>query len=108
MLGGLLDGFEDAHVAGAAAEVSGEAFLDLREGWVRVLCEEVVGREDHAGGADAALGSAFFEEALLDRVEFFVDGHAFDGGDVGAFGLEDGAVRSNWVGSERIGADSRG
>ncbi len=26
---GGLDGVEDAHVAGAAAEVSGEAFLDL-------------------------------------------------------------------------------
>jgi hypothetical protein len=26
---GLLDGVEDAHVAGAAAEVSGQAFLDL-------------------------------------------------------------------------------
>ena len=27
--GGLLDGFEDAHVAGAAAEVPGQAFLNL-------------------------------------------------------------------------------
>jgi len=57
---GLLDGFEDAHVAGAAAEVSGEAFLDLLHGWVGVFVEEMVGGEDHAGGADAALGSAFF------------------------------------------------
>ena len=50
----------------------------------------MVGGEDHAGSADSALGSAVFEEALLDGVEFFVDGEAFDGGDVGAFGLENG------------------
>ena len=68
---GLLDGVEDAHVAGAAAEVSGEAFLDLGEGWVGVFVEEMVGGQDHARGADAALGSAAFEEALLDRVKFF-------------------------------------
>ena len=49
-----------------------------------------MGGEDHAGGADAALGSAVFEEALLDGVEFFVDGDAFDGGDVCAFGLQGG------------------
>ena len=52
--------------------------------------EEVMGGEDHAGSADAALGSAFFEETLLDGMESFVDGEAFDGGDVGAFGLKDG------------------
>ena len=49
-----------------------------------------MGGEDHAGCADAALCSALFEEALLDGVEFFVDGEAFDGGDLGAFGLQDG------------------
>ncbi len=48
-----------------------------------------MGGEDHAGSADAALGSAFFEEALLDWMKFFVDGEAFDGGDLGAFGLQD-------------------
>ena len=36
------------------------------------------------------MGSAVFEEALLDGVESFVDGYAFDGGDLGAFGLESG------------------
>ena len=34
---GLLYGFEDAHVAGAAAEVAGEAFVDLGVGGVGVL-----------------------------------------------------------------------
>src|ERR1700722_11956667 len=46
--------------------------------------------KDHAGGADAALGTAFREEALLDGVQLFADGQAFDGGDPRAFGLQDG------------------
>jgi len=87
-----LDGFEDAHVSGAAAEVSGEAFLDLQQGWVRVLLQQVVRGEDHAWGADTALGSAVLEEALLDGVErrSGFGGKAFNGGDLSAFGLEDG------------------
>jgi hypothetical protein len=35
---------------------------------VRVLLKQVVRGEDHARGADAALGSAVLEEALLDGV----------------------------------------
>ena len=86
----MLDGVEDAHVAGAAAEVSGEAFLDLSERRLRVLREEMVGGEDHAGRADAALGSAFRQEAPLDGVEVLLVRQGFDGGDLGAFALEDG------------------
>src|SRR6267378_1502399 len=52
-----------------------------------------MGGEDHAWGADAALGSALFEEALLDGMEFFgfteCWDEAFDGGDFGAFRLQD-------------------
>ena len=39
LAGGLLDGVEDAYVAGAAAEVSGETFLDLGQCRVRVFVE---------------------------------------------------------------------
>ena len=49
-----------------------------------------MGGEDHAGSADAALGAAFFEETLLDGMEFFVSRQAFDGGDLRAFGLQGG------------------
>jgi hypothetical protein len=87
-VGGMLDGVEDAGVAGAAAEVAVEAFLNLYQCGLRMFVEEMVGGEDHAGSADAALGSALLEEALLDGVEFFFVGEAFDGGDFGAFGLE--------------------
>ena len=67
--GGLLDGFEDTHVAGAAAEVSGEAFLDFRESGVRVFGQEMMRGKDHAGGADAALRATVLQEALLDGME---------------------------------------
>ena len=90
LLCGLLDGLEDAHIAGAPAEVAAETFLDFGECGVRVFVEQVVGGEDHAGGADSALRSAAFEEALLDGVEFFATGEAFDRGDARAFGLENG------------------
>src|ERR1035441_8351361 len=69
LVGSLLDGFEDAHVAGAAAEVSGEAFLDFWEGGVRVFGQEMMRGKDHAGGADAALRATVIQEALLDGVE---------------------------------------
>jgi hypothetical protein len=88
--GGLLDGLEDTHVAGAAAEVAGQAFFDFIEGGVGVLVEQVVGGEDHAGGADAALGSAFFEEALLDGMEMGWVAEAFDGEDGRLVGLKRG------------------
>src|SRR6266576_6170910 len=66
--------------------------------------EEVMGGEDHAGGADAALGSALFEEALLYWMEFFVDDQAFDGGDFGAFGLQDG----DEAGVDQVAVDEDG
>jgi hypothetical protein len=87
---GFLDGFEDAHIAGAAAEVSGEAFLDLGKGGVGVFVEEVVGGEDHARGADAALGAASFEEALLNWVEVAFGGDSLDGAERCAVGLQGG------------------
>ena len=58
---------------------------------MRVLLEQVVGGEDHAGGADPALGSAVLEEALLDRVQRSggFGGETFNGGDRRAVSLQD-------------------
>src|SRR5271168_3370186 len=67
----LLDGVEDAGVAGAAAEVAGKPLLDLRQRGIGVSLEQVVGGEDHTRGADAALGSAALEEALLEGMKLF-------------------------------------
>src|ERR1700761_5513187 len=51
--------------------------------------EEMAGRHDHARSADAALGSALFEKALLNSVKFLVVGEAFNGDDLGSLGLQD-------------------
>src|SRR5712675_778188 len=69
-----------------------------------MLVKQVMRGEDHAGGADAALGSALFEEALLDGMEFFVDDEAFDGGDFGAFDLQDG----DEAGVDQVAVDQDG
>src|SRR5258705_8511750 len=63
-----------------------------------------MGGEDHTGSADAALGAALFEEALLDGVKFFVDGEAFDGGDFSAFCLQDG----DEAGVDQVAVDQDG
>ena len=63
------DSLDDAAVACAAAQVSGQTFLDLvlvRGGIGR---EEVLGGDDHAGNAESALHGAAFDKRLLDRIE---------------------------------------
>src|ERR1700722_11157911 len=52
--------------------------------------EKLMGGEDHARSADAALRPTFFEEALLDGVKLLVDDETFDGSDLCAFGLQNG------------------
>src|SRR5215217_350009 len=80
----------------AAAEVAGQGLPDLRVGGGGVAGEEVVGGDDQAGGAEAALDGAGFDERLLYRVEGVVGGQALDGGDLGALGL---------AGQDQAGAD---
>jgi hypothetical protein len=84
-----LHGAEDAHVACATAEISVEAFLDLWQGWLRSFFEKVIGSQDHAGGADAALCSAVFQKAILNRMELLVDCETLDGRDLGVLSLQD-------------------
>jgi hypothetical protein len=64
----------------------------------------VMGGKDHAWCADAALGSTLFEETLLNGVEFLVDNEALDGGDLGAFGLQDG----DEAGVDELAVDQNG
>ena len=85
---GRLYSGEDTAVTSASAEVAGEAFLNLRERRLRILFEQVMRGENHSGGADAALRPAVLEEALLDGIELWTDGEAFDGADGCAVGLQ--------------------
>ncbi len=69
---GLLGGFEDRPVAGAAAEVAGQGFVGL----VRVVFGDRAGvllqgeqAHDEAGGAEAALRTVAVDHRLLDAVQ---------------------------------------
>ena len=89
----VLDGVDDVLVAGAAAEVAGDALPDLLLGRLRRVVQEVDRRHDHARGAEAALEAVLFPEAFLQGVQLAVLGQAFNRRDLRAIGLdgEDGA-----------------
>src|SRR4051812_35792227 len=73
------DGLEDFHVAGAAAEIAGEAVADVGLGRLRRSIEQVDGGDDHARRADAALRAAAGDERLLHGVQLLAARDAFDG-----------------------------
>ena len=78
--GGALDGGDDRHVAGAAADIAVHVMDDLIARRIGILIQQRFGRHDHAGRAEAALKGEFVDKGLLDRMEraigFF---QAFDG-----------------------------
>jgi hypothetical protein len=87
-LGGGFDGLVDFGVAGAAAEVSGEGFFYLVASGPGVSFEKGGAREEHAGGAVAALGGAEFCEGLLEGMQLPIVLQAFDGGDFAVLYLD--------------------
>ena len=78
---------DDVLISGAAADVALEAVADLLLGRVGIAIDDLLGRHDHAGRAEAALQSVLVPESLLHRVELAVSGQAFDGQDARAVGL---------------------
>src|SRR5262245_54161010 len=63
--GGVLDRFDDVLIAGAAAEVAGNAEADLRLGRALVLLQQPIGAKDHSGRAEPALQAVHLAEAFL-------------------------------------------
>src|SRR4051794_38498281 len=90
---GVLNCVDDVLVAGAAAEVPGEAFADLPFRGLRVVLQQRDGRHDHARRTVTALQAVFFPEALLQRMQVAVRREPLDRRDGGSVGLnrEDGA-----------------
>src|ERR1051325_334741 len=78
-LGGELDRFVNLEVAGAAAEVSGQGFLDVVSARLRIGCEERLGGGQKCRRTVAALRGAEIGERLLERMELAALRHAFDG-----------------------------
>src|SRR6266481_5610807 len=70
------------NVTGAAANISGESFLDLIAGRIRGFLQQHSCRQEKSGGAISALGSAELGERLLQRMERRPVRHAFDRGDL--------------------------
>src|SRR5438477_2800993 len=86
-LGRLEHGLEHARVGAAAAEVAGQAVLDLLEGRVRILLEQR-GRGDHeAGSAEAALQGVRLHEGGLHGAHLLRRAEALDGRDLVADGV---------------------
>src|SRR6266403_5273883 len=78
---GKPDRVENLLVAGAAAQVSGQAIADLLIGWIGKSLQELARRQDHSWRADSALRAARFRERLLHRVQLSIFGQAFHGHD---------------------------
>src|SRR4051812_25788848 len=94
--GGVVDGFADAGVGGAAAEIAGHGGVDLGVGEVGMRGEQGSSAEDLSALAVATLGYVEVDPGLLKDVEFAVLGEAFDGGDV-AFGFGDGDLAGTFA-----------
>src|SRR5215212_7412121 len=68
-------------VAGAAAHVAGESLADIGAAELLAACDELVGGQQHAGGAEAALRGVPGNELALQFGELAAVGHTFDGVD---------------------------
>src|SRR5487761_2728963 len=88
LAGGLVDRLHDVHVAGAAAEVAGDAVADLVLGRVGVLLQEPGGLHDHPRGAEAALEPVLVQDRLRGRVGGPALPHPLDRGDLAAVRLD--------------------
>src|SRR5262249_13199040 len=64
-LRGLLDGFANAHIGSAAADVAGHRVIDIGVGRMRIACEQGGGRHDLARLAVPALNDFALEPSLL-------------------------------------------
>jgi hypothetical protein len=73
----LQNRLDDFRIAGAAADVAGDGEAHLFLARARVLVQQRLGHHDHARGAEAALGGAVPDEALLQRVLKSLDGLHF-------------------------------
>src|SRR5215467_10143549 len=87
LLRGPQHGLDDVLVAGATAEVARQRPPHLVLGRVGVFVEERLGREHHAGRAEAALQAVLVLEPLLDRMQLARAGQTLHSGHFVAVGL---------------------
>src|SRR5262249_41767787 len=115
--GGVLDGFDDVDVPGAAAEIPRDRAPDVALARIGIGFQERVARHHHAGGAIAALQAVLLKETLLDGIELAFLLEAFDSCDVAAVclngehraGFDRHSVEEHGTGAamRRVAADVR-
>lgn len=91
----FFDGFNDLHVAGAHAQITGQRFANLFFRWIGITLQQGMARHDHSWCAVAALKRVVFDESFLDRVQLSVLRQPFDGRDVTAIRLH-GEVKAGF------------
>src|SRR6266566_4637278 len=74
--GRQLDRLDDIHIAGAAAQIAGNAFANLPVGWIGVGSQEPGRLDDHARGAEATLQPVLIPERLLQGVQLCTVGES--------------------------------
>src|SRR4029077_724575 len=60
---------DDLRIGGAATEIAGEIVLDLVVVRIGMAVEQLLGHQDEAGRAEAALERTLLDEGLLHRIE---------------------------------------
>ena len=88
LVGGVLNGVDDVLVAGAAAEIAGDALAYLALRRRRVVLQQRHRRHDHPRRAVAALEAVLFPEAVLQRMQVAVRREPLDRRDRRAVGLD--------------------
>src|ERR1041385_8263845 len=81
---------DDFRVAGAPAQVAGQGLPNLISGRPRRALEQDMGREQHAGRTNPALGRAALDECPLQSRQLSAVSHTFARDPVAALNLTDG------------------
>src|SRR5262249_43878799 len=88
LLGGILNRADNILIAGAPAEIAGDAPADVLVARTRVLFKQCVGGKQHPRRAESTLQPMLLLKAFLQRMELAVLHEAFHGEDLAAIGLD--------------------
>jgi hypothetical protein len=87
LIGSILDCFDDIHIPGASAKVTGDRVANFLFGWVWISFEERGRGHHHARCAKAALQTMVFMESLLNGMQLPVRCKTLHGLDFHSIGL---------------------
>src|ERR1041384_82586 len=82
--GGVLNGFDDVLIAGAAAQIPFKSMTNIVNARIGIAIEQLSRSHDHSRRTIAALQAVLLPETFLDRVEIAAGCHAFNRSHAGA------------------------